>query len=433
MTYKIVQTIERGRKSLVIVPSFWEDKGKLWWPPKKTLFKLMKDDQSEPSKDWKLMKCTLKRNNIQTYQLADDELSAMEENSDTDVQDTVVVEPRETVDLPSQGEINFELLANNLTYNQENQENSNINLTATENFTNSENVLQILNAETVNFDLILSNQNIIAQKLDAVLQIQEVALKNQEKITQELARQSVQLDEITVQLAEINEGRTTGTNVTLLKDVNAADNESFAFKPIDSQRELISLDQLLADKTEKKKFRHHLSFLCTPSNGTGITCAYKLLDILFTRDFLCLCSWAGGSRGDRSKIALKDYKNLLKFFHAMILTWDPTYTVQDNEKFFKIVTRNSTQRKCMKNVRTSSKRSRKLKDNLDKRQKTGNEKPPNDDTKDTERESIQIEERAAIDVDDETEEESQVIQEQALEKENITNNIIDDEDEYDLC
>lgn len=116
MPYKIVQTLERGKLRLSIVPSSWEDKGNLWWPPKKILEKSIRDDQSKPTKDWKLMNCILKRNNIPTYQQADNELSIMEQNSDTDVQDNVAAadHPCETVTYADQDEINFEILANNL-------------------------------------------------------------------------------------------------------------------------------------------------------------------------------------------------------------------------------------------------------------------------------------------------------------------------------
>ncbi|KAJ8726124.1 hypothetical protein PYW07_000822 [Mythimna separata] len=356
----------------------------------------------------------------------------MEDNSDTDVNDTGMVAPRTTV-VQDHEEMKFEVMANKLRFDQENQGNlctDYSHVSATESTTNHENIVQIISTETLNFDQILANQKILFEKIDNMLQIQAITLENQQKIVQKLARQSVQLEEISVQLAEIKEG----PSVTFLKDANPVDNESFTLKPIENQRDLISLDQLLVDRAEKNKLKRHLAFLCSASKGEGKTCAFKLLDILFTRDFLCNCSWAGGSRGDMSKIALKDYKNVLKFFHGMIQTWDPTYTVQDNETFFKIITKNSKQRKSMKNLRTSSKRCRKNKDNLDKQQKSENKIQPNDD-KETERESMQIQDYApnndSIEI---TEGESMHIQEQKKEKENIyLNNMSDDDIEGGLC
>lgn len=272
----------------------------------------------------------------------------------------------------------------------------------------------------------------MSEKLDKILHNQAITLENQNKLVQQLATQSVQLAEISLQLAEMKQG--APTSVTLLKDANPADNESFTLKPIENQRDLMSLDQLLADKAERKKYQRRLLFLCSASKGEGKTCAYKLQDILFTREFLCNCSWSGGSRGDsRSKIALKDYKNVLKFFYDMILTWDPTYTVQENETFFKIITKNSKQRKAMKNLRMSSKRCRKNKDNLDKQQKSGSkrqytETETTNDQNETEGENMQIEENAPK-TKETTARKSMQIQNQ----ENIALNNISDDDMSNLC
>lgn len=94
MPYKIVQTRERGETKLAVVPTSWEKNGKLWWPPKKIECRLTKDEQSKPDKkEWTLMDCVLKRNNIRTYQLAEAELLIIEENSDTDVNDTTRLHP----------------------------------------------------------------------------------------------------------------------------------------------------------------------------------------------------------------------------------------------------------------------------------------------------------------------------------------------------
>lgn len=114
MPYKIVQTREKGQTILVIIPSLWEKNGSLWWPPKKTQNKLIKDEQSKPDKtEWKLMDCILKRNNLRTYQLAEAELSIMEGNSDTDLNDTVDMAAPPTTLVHDQ-ELNYELMANNL-------------------------------------------------------------------------------------------------------------------------------------------------------------------------------------------------------------------------------------------------------------------------------------------------------------------------------
>lgn len=113
MPYKIVQTREKGQTKLAIIPTSWEKNGKLWWPPKKLEYRLTKDEQSKPDKkEWTLMDCILKRNNIQTYEHANAELLTMEENSDTDFNDTYMVAPHTTEN--QNREASFEVMANKL-------------------------------------------------------------------------------------------------------------------------------------------------------------------------------------------------------------------------------------------------------------------------------------------------------------------------------
>lgn len=73
-----------------------------------------------------------------------------------------------------------------------------------------------------------------------------------------MAAFSVQVEEISLQLAEL---RQTPTSVTLLKDVNPAYNESFSIKPIESETELIALDQNLADKAYNLKLKKKNNYL----------------------------------------------------------------------------------------------------------------------------------------------------------------------------
>ncbi|CAB3245036.1 unnamed protein product [Arctia plantaginis] len=131
-------------------------------------------------------------------------------------------------------------------------------------------------------------------------------------------------------------------------------------------KELEELESLLTDKQQKNKLLKQYSFVCSQSDGRGGTCAYKILDVFFTRDFLYKCSWTGGSRGtsDNVKNPLKAYKNVLKFYYELIHIWDQTYTIENNENFFKTVLKTSVKRKLSKNERASTKRRRTKKDTL---------------------------------------------------------------------
>lgn len=118
MPYKIVQTIEGGVATLSVVPALWETRGLLRWPPRSTKYpmKLLKDENSRPGPGWDTLKCTLKRNNIRTYEDANSELTFMEQNTDTDNQENeymscpVTSEPCQA----KRNEVNFEAMAENL-------------------------------------------------------------------------------------------------------------------------------------------------------------------------------------------------------------------------------------------------------------------------------------------------------------------------------
>lgn len=86
MPFKIVQTVEKGRPRLSIVPSVWEDGGKLFWPTEKVKnrARLVKDENSFPSPNWDILDCVVKRSNIAMYAVAQTELQNMENCTDTD-------------------------------------------------------------------------------------------------------------------------------------------------------------------------------------------------------------------------------------------------------------------------------------------------------------------------------------------------------------
>lgn len=192
--------------------------------------------------------------------------------------------------------------------------------------------------------LILDNQYNMAQTI----------ADNQKKIIHKLASLSVQIEE---GFSYCNQAK--NTDMVTLRESNPVDSEAFVIKPIDSVKKLEDLESLLMDKNQKLKLLRQYSFVCSQSEGKGTRCAYKILDMVFTREFLCKCSWTGGCRiSDEVKVGLKKYKNILAFFFELVRSWDNTYTIDDNEKFFKIVLKNSTKRKLNKNERTSTKRRR---------------------------------------------------------------------------
>lgn len=180
----------------------------------------------------------------------------------------------------------------------------------------------------------------------------DTILENQKKIMHKMACISVQIDNMQLQLGNFNEEDV----VPLGTSKNQAENLRFSFSPITTVEDLNKINDLLSDKTARKQLKQTFSVIC--SGGKGINCAYKLIDIMFSRDFLCQCSWSGSSRSDGVKISLKCYKNIVSFFWEMIFSWDQTFTLQKNEQFFKSILKNANKRKNAKQERSSTARKR---------------------------------------------------------------------------
>jgi len=81
--FKIVQTIEKNKIVLTIVPSGWEANGILSWPRYK-VDKLIKIADSQPDETWFQMKCRLKRNYLLNLEVAEEELDRMKYKDDTE-------------------------------------------------------------------------------------------------------------------------------------------------------------------------------------------------------------------------------------------------------------------------------------------------------------------------------------------------------------
>lgn len=121
MPYKIVQTYEKGFSRLTIVPTFWEAKGILHWPPKNRRHpKLIRDDRSRPGPGWDTFRCVVKRKDLPSYEEADAELRIMEQHTDTDYQEgdderSILGTSRTGIEEPSRnGVIDFDAIAQDL-------------------------------------------------------------------------------------------------------------------------------------------------------------------------------------------------------------------------------------------------------------------------------------------------------------------------------
>ncbi|XP_013184632.1 uncharacterized protein LOC106130352 [Amyelois transitella] len=218
---------------------------------------------------------------------------------------------------------------------------------------NIENPVPLLHEPNTDIQNILQNQSVLFELMGNVIE-------NQKKIMNEIANLSIQIE-------ESNRNYKTKVNLTKASD---ADNNSFILKQIKSEKDLEDMELLLSDNEQKLKLIRSCSIICSGGKGKGTTCAYRFLDVLFSREFLCECSWSGSTRGDGVKISLKCYKKTLNFFFTMINQWDNEFTQEENDIFFKNILKNAKKRKGVKYDRIPTKRQRSKKTSRNDERKT---------------------------------------------------------------
>lgn len=195
-------------------------------------------------------------------------------------------------------------------------------------------------SENTDLQPILQNQAVLFNITNSILD-------SQKQIMRKLASMSVRMEECLT-----NKISTTSDDIV---------ENPIGITQIKCAEDIQRMEELLADVEYKRKLMKSCSVICSASEGKGVTFAYRFLDILFTREFLCNCSWSGGSRSDEVKIGFKSYKNTINFFFEMINHWDPLYTHEANENFLRVVLRNAFKRSLAKNERSSTLRHRRSK------------------------------------------------------------------------
>lgn len=114
--FKIVQTRERGKPRLSIVPTNWERNGLLYWP-QTNLYNLQRNPESRPESSWFQYSCEVKRA-LLSFEEAEFELNEMLENSDTDRDDhQISVRPTIVTQQRKKARVMLPRKPNNLDFN----------------------------------------------------------------------------------------------------------------------------------------------------------------------------------------------------------------------------------------------------------------------------------------------------------------------------
>ncbi|VEN50473.1 unnamed protein product [Callosobruchus maculatus] len=394
--YKIVETVEKGLKQLTIVPSAWETNGRLSWPKNKA-DKLIKIGESVPDDNWFNFKCKLKRNHLLSYEIAEEELELMLQKSDTEQDDCLVIEdrkkrsrvvlkkgnadndlnhvaeacmlPRKTIkpqaeiQIEEEGAFPGEIYENADQYRVLQEEPSHllspsqnvIYVTSGQDILANNNTMSTEVSGTLGPSLESLNKQLttVMQKIENIEYNQNVIMQqfnsSNSEITMQLAKLETTLDTLINNFMSKNSCScgTTNTTTQVLSPVGT-------IEPINTVEDMSSFNQKLSDNTIMKDFIQKMSYVCgKQGNGHGLNNCYILIDRLFTRKFMTLCSWAGGSRYQNEKVAFKSFKNVIKLFFEVIRLSDDSFTMKDAEEFLKNVIRNSTRRNESQMVRSS--------------------------------------------------------------------------------
>uniref|UniRef100_A0A6E8V386 DUF4806 domain-containing protein n=1 Tax=Anopheles coluzzii TaxID=1518534 RepID=A0A6E8V386_ANOCL len=296
MPHKIVQTIEGGEACLSVVPSRWEVKGILHWPKKHLVAKLQLEEDSVPSDTWEKLNCIKKE--FATRAEAYDELKKMEEKSDTEVDEQVLLRPQRQRHQRVEDCLNFVKQDFNEIAEASNQPQ-------TKNYgipTDAEEIIfvntidhakcQCSTPYIVYVDPASTVQNLESTQLATIINNQMHIMENQDNIMQAQAKLLTYSEYVLQSIKEnpIGAWPLPATHVEAMMD------------PIATLDNLEQLEASLKDESTMQKYIQSMSCICgTSGKSNGIDCCYKLVHYFITRQFLLQCSWTGGSRGSKRK------------------------------------------------------------------------------------------------------------------------------------
>lgn len=136
----------------------------------------------------------------------------------------------------------------------------------------------------------------------------------------QLAKFETMMDSFSVEL--ISQMSAKNTNAPELNTQN-----DFPIAIIESLKDLDKLEEDLEDKHAMGELTEKLSYICgRKGNANGLNSCYLLVDRLFSRKFMTLCSWAGGARGQKEKILFKMYKRIIHLFFKVVQLSDRNFT-----------------------------------------------------------------------------------------------------------
>lgn len=146
--------------------------------------------------------------------------------------------------------------------------------------------------------------------------------------------------------------------------------KKFSLSPVNSLDELKSLEENCKDEEFVMEAIRSIGriFGKNQQTGNGATVCLRLVDSLFTREFLTKCSWTGLSRTRSedgsiiTKIGFQRFERVIDLFYQTVSYSDPVYPVEECNNFLRRCLQNAKQRfEEVKGIRNTSSRKRRKK------------------------------------------------------------------------
>ncbi|XP_044744249.1 uncharacterized protein LOC123306345 [Coccinella septempunctata] len=317
------------------------------------------------------MPCKLKRNHLINYEIAEEELDRMSDQEETEQEESflekVQIRKRSRVPVSSRTDQdqnnNYNSLAKVCL-----EANKIVDTSAYENEANHSQIytVDLINSTDATESIIvdLPNQGGVSQlddsKLDAILSNQALILEQIQKNETNCLTIFEKLATLEATLDHIWEKQKSCICKNEVDSIPLISDGTEFIQQIDCLEDLKKLDEKLSDNIEMRRYIEKLSFICgRRGNGNGLDNCYLLVDKLFTRKFMTLCSWAGGSRDkEKEKIPFKTFKNVINVFFKIIHLSDNDFSLRECEDFLKNVIRHSSRRNSTAPTRCSRQKRR---------------------------------------------------------------------------
>ncbi|XP_041773364.1 uncharacterized protein LOC121594322 isoform X1 [Anopheles merus] len=375
MPFNIVETVDgRGHKELLAVPETWiqgTSKGinYLMWPNVRradSLNALLLDDSSMPSNSWERIMCKIKRTGLETIAQANRIIQDMCLVSSTDcsvVHEEKLCKPRKTKQHAFKPDNRFQqMLVEEQPKEESNEaieclnEDNSIEFEEEEYLekdeTSSEvDQLKLHDSEPANLStndrldrlentlfIVLSKLNILADK--TVITTPELSPSIDERLEKLERAMSTVLAKLDILLDK------TVIPVSMRRKRN-----DIGFQVVSSIEELSILESNLAQPdyfNEVSSWLEHNIWEITPENRM-----IEILDLIFSKKFLTLCSWTGIGKG-KEKVPMMTHKNILELFRLHGSTEEAVVTDKVLARFFMKKLKNATKRAYSKGLRKST-------------------------------------------------------------------------------